>query len=444
MPSYQIALRDQKFKSRTFDIYIEFGNDYTRSPIQARLIKLGQLTIGHDTADTQIILLPGSLKITIMIDTYSEYVTLCRYISTLNPEDITIKLKENGANFFLAQVSRIEDIHLEDHYRKIEFNFIDDYSKLNLKNDIPWNPGHITIYDAIKELLENDSLSVESRIDFKYDYVETVDEFGEPTSIAEGTPLIFGLPMDKIFSQNYFGTRGEALKSLFHNLGCMGVINFNQQMLLVPQYYNGGRIVKITRKNTKHGELKHTYAKKYRGMVVYTYKEDDTWDKDDTSYGTVEYEEDDPEQYKYPDDIYEVRLFGSIDMLEAFESGYCRFSKAWLEGIGWKDIIANSASYKIFQGSYSDKGSLRDHFMQLLWNRLSVSPPKYVGKIQSTYYDYSTFFRLDTSKYIFKPLKLVYDFDEESTEVTLVEDRTYEFPTSFDDSIMSETSIVEE
>lgn len=438
---YKIAIDDIKLKTKTFNVLIEIGNedplfifDYT-----ATLIEWGEFTIGSDSDNNEVVFLPGSFSIKTKLSA-SDYISVRRVLKG-SFNFVRISVKEDSNTFFSGQLSRIEDLSFDDYICSIRWLFIDEFRMLKRDNDVYVSEYPNLTYPSLKDMirtvfldptdLSTHALTVRSLQNFKYEYYPNQIDYLDAFGTWDGY----------VFSNEHYPTRASVLKMLLNNLGYVAVIGFNREILLLPRSYNRGRIVRIHRRNHCKDEIEHSLTKKYRGMVVSVLA---AVGYQKIEFGSVER---DGTNYKYPDEIFEVDFMlsgSSIYEVDSQNPGLCRFSfrigDAWL----YTPIKHNSFQMKLpGQNNWSAKDSLFNHIIPKLWDEISKTRSKYKVTLFGTEYDYLTYFRFGNENSIFRPLKFVYNFVDDTTEVVMVEDPSWLFPEDFDDTIMRESFIVE-
>lgn len=439
---YKIAIDTVKLKSKTFAVLIEIGNedplfvfDYT-----ATLLEWGEFTIGNESDNNETVFLPGSFTIRIKL-AISDYIVIKRVLKG-NYHFVRITVTEETNTFFAGQLSRIEDVAFDDYLCSIKLLFIDEFRMLKRENDVIASHSPNLIYISLKDMiktifldpqdLSTYALTVRILQNFKYEYYPNLVDYLDSFGTWDGY----------VFSNEHYPTRASVLKMLLHNLGCVAVIGFHREILLLPRSYNKGRIVRIHRRNHSKDEIEQSLCKKYRGMVVSVLTHGPTYQKID--FGTVERE---GEHYKYPEEIYELDFMlsgSSVYEPSPQNPGYTEFSfrlgDAWL----YTPIKYNSFQMKLpGQNNWSVKDSLFNHIIPKLWYELSIARSKYRVTLFGTDYDYFTYFRFGNERSIFRPIKFVYDFVRDTTEVTMVEDPSWLYPEDLTDTIMMERFIAD-
>lgn len=438
---YKISIPEVKLKSKTFTVLIEIGNEdplfifeYTGT-----LIEWGEFTIGSDSDVNEMVFLPGSFSIKIKL-AQDNYSTIKRIVKGTY-KFLRITINEGAGTFYSGTLVRSEDIQLDDYLCLIRFLFVDEFRMLKQKNDIAQSAGNTgtTLLNMVKQLFLDPfdystyALTIQSLQNFKYEYYPNLTDYLSAFGTWDGY----------FFSNSHFSDRTSILKAILNNLGCVAVIGFNRKILLLPRFYNRGRIVRIHRRNHEKDEIEQWIAKKYRGMVVTVMVHGFAYQK--VELGIVEYV---GGSYKYPEEILEIDfpLTGSsIYEPDPQQSGLCEFS--FRIGDVWLYIGTKQNSFQIKlpgQNNWSSKDSLYNHIIPKLWAEFSTTRSKYKVTLFGTDYDYFTYFRFGNDRYIFRPLKFIYDFVNDKTEITMIEDVSWLFPENFDDTIMTERFIAQE
>ena len=176
-------------------------------------------------------------------------------------------------------------------------------------------------------------------------------------------------------------------------------------------------------------------------MVVFVFNVDYTYQR--LTYGEVEY---DGDSYRYPDEIEEIYfpLTGVLNFeYNNQHPGYCKHSMRIKTETTFDWIKFHSFRLKEpGSNSWSNTDSLLNHIAPKLWKILGQTRRKYKVTLLGTDYDYLTHFKFDWCSHVFRPLKLVYNFVNDTTEVTMVEDPTWEYPAEFDSAVMQDTFII--
>lgn len=409
---------DVKFHQYEFDqIIIDVGSevdiDATYTP---RIVNFGRFVIGNDSSDDELLFLPGRFDIEIRFDSIIDYRYVVAKLQAKTDENITIKVYDTPGNLFFKGQVDSKTISMSDYLRVIGLTFLDDYKQLNEPNDYTVQTSVWKIYNLITKMMGSDytypgDLDVDfSALRFKssLDNAKYLDNFGFYDS------FIFTIPL--------FPTRGDALRAVLDNTCSMMVVGFNGKIQISPRYYIGGRIWKIYRRNTEKDTLECSFTKTYRGMVVYSYINDyEHLDKDDTSYGTVEYD-DGGIEYLYPNDIMELHIIAGVGSVDdnPQSPGYSRVGYVY-DG-GWGGAKTNGCAMKYLDGTYGLESSLKQLVCDRRWIQLGTKRKKYKLTTWGVDYKLTDYFQLENNVYLFRPIKFEFDYPLNKTIITVVED----------------------
>lgn len=409
------------------------------SLINPKLIAFGNLTIGSDESENEMILYPGSFVMSFHLDTLAQYYLAMGYLK-YDAAEIVIREDDSAGDIVFQGTSKWETIEGNPIDRLITITFYDEYKQLNESFVRPDDGASdfYTIDDIISDTLGINFSSIEIVTDMEFQYIdgENVYTFQIPEFAFHRKNKFFDFKVvmyhidtngdgntdTPLYHVTYsYDTKGKVLLSLLNQFASFGVIGLNKVFYVVPRFYQGGSVINITKADTYDGVFRTAFTKQFLGMRLYEKTIDVFYA--DFDYGNVAPIPDTWEEFTFPDQLDRVFIPAGLNTYD--ESGTVPGTAA---GIRRKDSLGNLfyiateyAKYKQADGNYSTASALLNWVGNLIWSNTVGSRRKYFIEMKGTDFNFTQFFTIEgeTSKY--RPVKISYNFMKDSTELTLVE-----------------------
>lgn len=404
-------------------ITIDNGGEIVYYP---KLISFGNIIIGSDDSESEMILYPGNFTISFHLDSLFDYYLAMGYLK-YDQAEITIRENNSSGNIITKLKSKWETIEGNPIDRLITITFYDDYKELNEPFIKPDVGEHETISEIISETLGINFNSIEIVTDMIFQYIDDVNYIDFPLSeFAINTRNRLFDFKKNIGGTNYaiihrYDTKGKVLVSLLNTFASYGVIGLNRTFYFLPRYYHGGPVVNINKADTYDGQFSTSFTKNYDGLRIYQKTLDVFYAG--FNYGNVYPMPDTIEEFVTPEKLDKAFI---INGLNSYDESNTALGTA--SGIRRKDsggtlyyIAINSAKYKQSNGSYSAAGSLQKWVGNLIWSNTIGSRRKYFIELKGINYNFTQYFTIEGESTVFRPIKMSYNFMKNTTELTLVE-----------------------
>src|SRR5574338_997358 len=209
--------------------------------INSKLLSFGNMIIGSDEAEKEMILYPGNFTLSFLTDSLTDYYTVMNQLKT---DDAIIFIREDDetGDIVFKGKSKFESIDADPTKRTITITFYDDFKQLNEKFNLPPDGpvDYYTLEELISETLGIDFDAVEIVTDMLFQYKDGASHFEFPISefafhrqnkFFDFKVLID--PAPTYFVTYHYETKGQVLLSLLNQFASLGVLGLNRTFYIV-------------------------------------------------------------------------------------------------------------------------------------------------------------------------------------------------------------------
>ena len=421
----QLDIINIRLCEKLFHLHIAIGDGEVTLRPKTQLIEFGKFTLGNDDEENEMILFPGSFSFSFRIKNDSDYMVV-RDALTINNTVITVYQGTDGVNppFYKGKM-QLEQISRDNQLKVISAVFYDDTAILSNSTYSHANsPEYIKVFELSSDQFGQywSGITIESRLQFKASeyFVGLNDIYG--IIYADG-PYYYNKTSNGMQVLYNYSTIGDVFKTLLNTFASYAIVGFNSELLILPRWYDGRGKRDLSDVIIAGGDTLY-FSKKFDGLILNVkFRAAVNGETNYHAYkvGNVEFKNGTTELLN-PDLVETIYFYCGLDGTEGAGSRLLFYSpEPYITDINLDDNGASFLTILNNSQSYSPRLSLKQMVANIIFSNIGVNRKKYTVEVTGTDYSFKEYYSVPLESAVFRPVKIIYDFVKDRTELTLIE-----------------------